>query len=127
MAHDFMAQPRIIHNAATPEYFFEEQCHITELWNAHRDGACSIASARVTPGTTTRRHRLEGITERYVIVAGEGRVEVGELAPETVRTGDVVVIPPGTAQRITNTGGSDLTFLAVCTPRFTEAAYEDID
>jgi len=29
------------------------------------------------------------------------------------------------AQRITNIGDTDLVFLALCTPRFTRAAYED--
>lgn len=122
-----MTRSRIIHKEATIEYYFDERCHITELWNSPDDGAASIASARVEPGVTTRLHRLNGVTERYVILEGEGRVEVGTLAPETVRAGDVVLIPPGTSQRITNTGSGDLIFLAVCTPRFTPAVYEDID
>lgn len=122
-----MTQPCIFHNDATVEYYFEERCHITELWNSPDDGAASIASARVEPGVTTRLHRLNGVTERYVILEGEGRFEVGTLAPEIVRAGDVVIIPPGTAQRITNAGSGDLIFLAVCTPRFTPAIYEDID
>ena len=33
----------------------------------------------------------------------------------------------GVRQRITNTGGADLIFLAVCTPRFTLADYEDVE
>lgn len=122
-----MTQPCIIHNEATPEYYFEERCHITEFWNSPHDQEASIASARVEPGITTRFHRLEGVTERYVILEGKGRVEVGELGPEVVSSGDVVVIPPGTPQRITNIGSSDLVFLAICTPRFTPSAYEGID
>ena len=39
----------------------------------------------------------------------------------------MVLIPPGTRQRITNTGDADLIFLAVCTPRFTRVAYEDLE
>lgn len=122
-----MNQARIIHNHETPEYYFEEQCHITEWLNSPDDPQASVVRARVMPGITTRWHRLEGITERYVIITGEGCIEVGELAPETLHTGDVVIIPPGTAQRITNTGQSELTFLAVCTPPFCPAAYEDIE
>jgi oxalate decarboxylase/phosphoglucose isomerase-like protein (cupin superfamily) len=30
-------------------------------------------------------------------------------------------------QRITNIGKDDLVFLAICTPRFSQDAYEDID
>ena len=54
-------------------------------------------------------------------------MEVGELPPQAVRPGDVVVIPPGWRQRITNVGAEDLVFLAICTPRFRFEAYEDVD
>jgi|SRR5690625_1632022 len=122
-----MDQPRIIHNATTPEYYFEEGCHITEWWNAPEDREASIVTARVPAGVATRLHRLKNTTERYVILEGEGRVEVGVLEPATVAHGDVVVIPPGAPQRITNTGSAELVFLAICTPRFTPDIYEDID
>ena len=87
----------------------------------------SIARARVEPGKTTRWHRLNGTAERYVILSGSGRVEIGELPPEDVSVGDVVLIPPMCRQRITNTGAQDLIFIAVCTPRFSFDVYEDIN
>ena len=91
------------------------------------DAQASIARARVEPGTTTRLHRLLGITERYLILAGRGRAEIGDLAPVEVGAGDVVVIPPGVAQRIANTGDEDLLFAAICTPRFLPECYQDLD
>ncbi len=109
------------------EYFFEEGCHILELSNSPDDPQASIARARVKPGVTTRFHRLHEIVERYVILEGLGSVEVGQLAAQQVRPGDVVFIPSCCPQRITNTGTVDLVFLAVCTPRFTRDAYEDIE
>jgi len=109
------------------EYWFEERCHITEWWNTPADAAVSVARARVEPGVTTRLHRLKGVTERYVILEGRGRAEVGARAPQEVGAGDVVVVPPDTSQRITNIGDADLVFLAVCTPRFTRDVYVDID
>jgi mannose-6-phosphate isomerase-like protein (cupin superfamily) len=120
-------RPRIIRDAASTEYHFEERCHINEWWNSARDEQVSVARARVEPGVTTRRHRLVDTTERYLILEGRGRVEVGDLPAETVGPGDVVIIPPGTAQRISNPGRSDLMFLAICTPRFTPEVYEDLD
>lgn len=39
----------------------------------------------------------------------------------------VVIIAPDVSQRIANRGSDDLIFLAVCTPRFTEAYYEDVE
>jgi len=52
---------------------------------------------------------------------------VGKLAPQEIKSGDVVLIPPECRQRITNIGTGDLIFLAICSPRFQQAAYEDID
>jgi mannose-6-phosphate isomerase-like protein (cupin superfamily) len=123
----FMTKPSIIQNRSDSEYYFEERCFITEFWNSPRDKEVSVARARVEPGVTTRLHRLKGVTERYIILEGKGLVEVGELAPTEVRPGDVVIVPPGIPQRITNIADSDLIFMAVCTPRFTKDAYEDID
>jgi mannose-6-phosphate isomerase-like protein (cupin superfamily) len=104
----------------------EEGCFISELSNSAADAAVSIARARVPPGVTTRWHRVKNTVERYVILEGAGRVEVGTLPPEDVRPGDVVLIPRSARQRITNTGEGDLIFLAICTPRFLPEAYEDI-
>jgi mannose-6-phosphate isomerase-like protein (cupin superfamily) len=54
-------------------------------------------------------------------------MEVGNLPAQDVSPGDVVLIPPGCPQRITNSGDEDLVFLAVCTPRFLPDNYEDLD
>jgi mannose-6-phosphate isomerase-like protein (cupin superfamily) len=122
-----LALPVVHHPDESDEYPTDELCHILETWNRNDDTAVSVARARVEPGTTTRLHRLHGIAERYLILEGTGRVEVGSLAPGLVARGDMVYIPPGCPQRITNTGDTDLVFLAVCTPRFIPEAYEDIE
>jgi mannose-6-phosphate isomerase-like protein (cupin superfamily) len=109
------------------EFFTPEQCYIIELSNTAEDPEVSIARARVEPGVTTRWHRVIGTAERYVILEGRGRVEVESLAPQEVGPGDVVLIPPSGRQRITNIGSGDLVFLAICTPRFRQEAYEDIE
>ncbi|HET7562317.1 MAG TPA: cupin domain-containing protein [Rhodanobacteraceae bacterium] len=110
------------------EYFFAaEGCWISEWWNTPDDPAASIARARVEPGAGTRWHRLAGTSERYVILAGRRRVEVGTAPPRDVAAGDVVLIPAATAQRIRNTGDDDLVFLAICTPRFRADAYTSVD
>ncbi len=109
------------------EFYTEERCYITELFNTPDDPDCSIARARVEPGVSTRRHQLQGIAERYYILSGTGRVEIGELPPREVQAGDVVLIPPMCTQRISNTGTEDLLFLAICTPRFTQDAYIDVE
>jgi len=117
----------IKHQTLSDEFFTSEKCYITELSNTSDDPDASIARARVAPGVTTNWHRLNNITERYYIVSGKARVEIGELPPHDVNPGDVVLIPPMCRQRITNTGSDDLIFLAVCTPRFSDSAYEDLE
>jgi mannose-6-phosphate isomerase-like protein (cupin superfamily) len=109
------------------EFYTDERCHILELSNTPDDPEVSIARARVAAGVTTRWHRVLGTAERYVILEGGGRVEVGDLPAQNVRAGDVVLIPPSCRQRITNTGEADLVFLAICTPRFQPEAYEDLE
>lgn len=112
---------------ASDEYFFEEGCFILEQLNDPADPDASIARARLPPGGVTRRHRLAGTTERYVVLEGQGRAEVGDAAPFAIGPGDVVLIPPDVPQRVTNTGEQDLLFLAICTPRFRASCYRNVD
>jgi len=112
---------------ARAEHEIAERCAIVELSNVAEDPAVSIARARVRPGVVTAWHRLRGTAERYVILEGRGRVEVGALPPAEVGPGDVVAIPPMCRQRIANTGDTDLLFLAICTPRFEPGCYESLE
>jgi mannose-6-phosphate isomerase-like protein (cupin superfamily) len=114
-------------NGAAPEYFFAEGCFITEMSNSTDDPDVSIARARLEPGKTTRWHYLRGTGERYVVLQGVGLVEIDNVPAQRVSVGDVVVIPPQARQRISNTGADDLVFLAICSPRFTQATYVDVE
>ena len=120
-------QSQILKANEADEYYFEEGCFILELSNSPADPDVSIARARVKVGVTTKLHRLKGVVERYVILSGIAKVEVDECEPQQVSVGDVVIIPSQCPQRITNIGTEDLVFLAICTPRFTEKVYENID
>ncbi|MEA3411206.1 MAG: cupin domain-containing protein [Pseudomonadota bacterium] len=118
---------QIRHADSTREFYTSEGCHITELSNTADDPDLSIARARVEPGVTTRWHRLAGTVERYIILEGNGRVEIGDLSPTEVSAGDVVLIPAMCRQRISNIGPGDLVFLAICSPRFSSDVYEEIE
>ena len=120
-------KPQILTLDRGVEVYTPERCYITELANTPDDPDASVALARVVPGVTTRWHRLIDTIERYVIVEGQGRVEVGDLPPCEVAAGDVVIIPPLCRQRIANIGAQDLTFFAICTPRFEQKNYEDVE
>ena len=86
------------------------------------------------PSAETRLRRFENIQERYVVLEGQGRIELvgpnrafteGDHTLSALEPGDVVVIPAGYSRRITNIGPVDLVFLAICTPRFRPAALPD--
>ena len=115
------------------EYWFPEGCFIDEWTNTPDDPACSICRARVPAGGLTRWHWPDATTERYVVLAGRGRMELGAVgaaspivatSTRVIGPGEVVVIPAGTPQRIAALGGEDLVFLAICTPRFTPECYQ---
>ena len=109
------------------EFFTSERCYITELSNRAADPHVSIARARVPVGIATRWHRLKDTVERYVILEGRGRVEVGDFPAQEVSTGDVVLIAPMERQRIANIGEKELVLLAICTPRFRPENYEELE
>ena len=120
-------QPEVKKADLAIEFETDERCHITEVANDPGDEFVSIARARVEPGVTTAWHMLDNISERYIIVSGQGRVEIGELQPVVVLQGDVVRIPANTPQRITNTGQDDLIFFAVCAPPFEQGRYVNLE
>ncbi len=112
---------------AEAEFEIDERCFIIEVANDADDEYLSIARARVDVGVTTAWHRLQGISERYIIISGHGLVEVEDLEATPVGPGDVVRIAPGKAQRIANTGDQQLVFYAVCAPPFTADAYTNLE
>ncbi|MBT8435864.1 MAG: cupin domain-containing protein [Gammaproteobacteria bacterium] len=120
-------QPEVRQAGAAVEFETSERCHITEVANDPGDEFVSIARARVEPGVTTAWHKLDRISERYIIVSGQGRVEVHGLEPVDVLPGDVVRIPADVAQRITSTGKEDLIFYAVCAPPFRQDSYISLE
>lgn len=119
-------EPKIVKSGSAKEFFTPERCFISEIWNSSEDENLSIALAKAKPGIKTALHYLEGVDERYLITAGKGRVEIGDLPPTEVDVGDLVIIPAGTSQRITNIGKTDLVFYCICTPRFKINFYHGI-
>jgi mannose-6-phosphate isomerase-like protein (cupin superfamily) len=119
-------KPAIIKQDLSKEFPTPERCSIVDMSNSPTDETLSIARARVEQGVTTMLHSLEGVDERYIIVQGRGLMEVGNLPVTEVTPGDVVLIPEGTRQRITNCGDTDLIFYCVCTPRFQTNAYKEL-
>ncbi len=101
-------QPKIVKANSLNPYLTPERCYIAENFS---DKKVSIAHATVKPGITTKAHHLENIQEIYIITAGEGKVTFSGLEPTAVSVGDVIIIPAGASQKITNTGKTDLVVL----------------
>jgi mannose-6-phosphate isomerase-like protein (cupin superfamily) len=113
-------EPKIVKAASLNEYLTPEHCYIAENYSSKE---VSIARATVKPGITTLPHHLNEVQEIYLITSGQAKVTIGGLEPTDVGVGDVVIIPPRTSQKVTNTGKTDLVFYCICIPRFTEACY----
>ncbi len=90
---------------------------LRELFNPHKDALdlrYSLAEARLAPGAVSLLHRLK-TSEVYYIIEGSGEMEIdGERAP--VRAGQAVYIPPGSSQRVRNTGDGELVFVCIVDP-----------
>ncbi len=110
----------------TTEFYTRERCYITEMLNAPDDPEVSLARCRVPAGVTTELHKLS-VTERYIVVSGQGLMRVGKAHPQPLIGGDTVHIAAGVAQQITNTGDTDLIFMCVCTPQFTPDCYVSLE
>lgn len=120
-------KPEISREQEIEEFYPEEVCYITEIWNTSNDPHVSIAKARLEPGKTTALHTLDGIVERYLIIEGKGLVDIEGLGGwSEVKPGDIVLIPESTSQRIRNTGDLDLVFYCICSPRFESSHYRQV-
>jgi mannose-6-phosphate isomerase-like protein (cupin superfamily) len=115
-------KPKIVKAKFLKENPTLERCFITENYSTEN---ISIAQARVKPGITTLAHHLIGVNEIYLITSGEGQVDIGDLQTTKVTSGDLIVIPAGVSQRISNIGKTDLVFYCICTPKFAAECYCD--
>ena len=81
----------------------------------HHTARQSLAEASLAPGQTTQRHYHRASEEIYVVLAGEGELEIdGET--RHVGPGDAALIPPGAWHQIT--AATDLRFLCCCAPPY---------
>ena len=77
----------------------------------------SLAEATVPAGGATIEHFHRISEEIYLFTSGMGRMRLGDKEAE-VRSGDAVVIPPGTPHQLVNTGQEPLVLLCCCAPAY---------
>jgi len=83
----------------------------------------AITIVDVEVGGKQRLHNHPEV-QVYVIIAGEGKMTVGEET-QAVKTGDLIYIPTNQLHGIENTGDSILSYVSAATPAFDlEDAYD---
>lgn len=83
----------------------------------------SLAEATISIGHTTRLHKHHSSEELYFITQGKGQMTLGNRK-FLVNSGDTVLISPGTAHQIENSGDCDLKILCCCSPCYSHADTE---
>jgi mannose-6-phosphate isomerase-like protein (cupin superfamily) len=76
----------------------------------------SLAEASLAPGEATERHYHASTEELYVLLEGEGEMEV-EGERRAVTAGQAILIPPGARHQI-RAGETPLRFLCCCAPPY---------
>ena len=79
----------------------------------------SLAEAWLEPGQATDRHYHARTEEIYVLLDGEGEMEV-EGGWKSVGPGDAVLIPAGAWHQI-RAGDAPVRFLCCCAPPYSDA------
>ena len=106
------------YNAIIP-YITKDASEIRELMHpdAHPVRNQSLAEAVVQPGQCTEHHIHNRTEELYHITSGRGEMRLGgdrfAVGPK-----DTVLISPGTAHSILNTGAEPLVLLCCCSPAY---------
>ena len=79
----------------------------------------SLAEATVPTGGATTEHLHRRTEEVYLFTHGSGRMRLGEEERD-VAAGDTVVIAPGVAHKLWNTGPGPLRLLCACAPAYSD-------
>ena len=107
------------HLAAVPAYITRDGSSIRELMHPAVQGNTkqSLAEASLPVGASTLLHRHRESEELYHILTGSGRMRLDD-DEFTIAPGDTILIPPGVAHCLRNTGDEALRLLCCCAPAY---------
>ncbi len=111
-----------------PGFVANDGCRIHELLHPKNDPVSlpySIAFATLEAGKSSYRHKLEQ-TEVYYLLSGNGVMHINDES-QTVKTGDVILIPGDAIQWLENTGNEKIEFIAIVNPPWTEEGDTRLD
>jgi len=64
-------------------------------------------------------HQLIGSHEIYIFTEGNGKIFIKNES-QKIKSGDMVVVPPGATQHVENLGSADLQFYCIVSPPWKE-------
>lgn len=108
-SHDGRAVEKVEQMAGGKGHVLIERLLTEEQLN----GKCGLyAKVTLEPGCTLGAHEHHGETETYYILSGEGMYYDNDKS-YPVKAGDVTFCEDGGTHGLDNTGGTDLTFMAL--------------
>jgi mannose-6-phosphate isomerase-like protein (cupin superfamily) len=112
----------VSHRDQVAAYSTKDGSEIRELIHpdSHPARNQSLAEASLQPGQRTALHRHRQSEEIYYVLAGSGRM-ILDSDEFSVSAGDSILIPPGSAHCIANTGIEALRLLCCCAPAYAHA------
>jgi len=115
---------RTSRNDVTP-YITRDGSEIRELMHpeVHGNRNQSLAEATIRPGCVTRLHKHLCSEELYHVLAGSGRMTLGERVFR-VNAGDTIRIAPRVAHSVENTENRVLVILCCCAPPYSHSDTE---
>lgn len=101
-------------------YVTKDGSEIRELLHPERHAVRhqSLAEAVVAPGASTQPHRHAVSEEVYHVTRGSGLMTLG-TEKFAISVGDSILIAPGSAHCVENTGQAPLHILCCCAPAYT--------
>ena len=106
---------------AVPAFLAGDKTTLRELLhpkNDHLDFGFSLAHCKVAVGNQSIPHTLAQ-SETYYILEGQGKIFIGE-EEANLQKGDLVFVPAKKEQFIQNIGSTELVFLVIVSPPWTE-------
>jgi len=110
----------IVNRRTSPPFTTKDGSTIRSLLDRTNSSAAhqSLAEATLPPGRATEPHRHPKTEEIYYILAGAGRMTLGDETCD-IEPLDAILIPPGVRHTLAATGPHPLRFLCCCSPPYT--------
>lgn len=113
-----------VRDFTTADYFTSgDLCKLTELVHPANDklpfDSFSLSYAKILPHSSSIPHKLVKSTEIYIILKGEATLYIDQNQVD-LKKGITVIIPASAEQYVINNSDSNLEFICIVTPPWSE-------